>query len=142
MATSCVRAQGRGTELTRVRGIHKPVVIAKPPLSVSTAEVYRGIDCCEIGRRPDNDQLVRDLGAGSDAVYENFINVLENYTLNAYPEVRELKERMQNSDARCVLMSGSGPTVFGIFDEMDQARALSDLLRKEGYEAYWTRTTK
>ena len=131
MATSCVRARGRGTELTRVHGIRNPVVIAKPALSVSTAEVYRGIDHCEILRRPDNDQLVRDLREGSDSAYENFVNVLECYTLNAYPQVRALKERMQDSEARCVLMSGSGPTVFAFASEKAARNLLKAAPRPE-----------
>ena len=61
MAVSCMRARGRGTEMTPVWGIRTPIVFAKPPLSVSTAEAYRGYDQCTVTRRPDNDQLERDL---------------------------------------------------------------------------------
>ena len=148
MAVSCMRARGRGTEMTPVWGIRTPIVFAKPPLSVSTAEAYRGYDQCTVTRRPDNDQLERDLNAargggvrnGFRKQRRNFINVLEAYTLQAYPEVRELKERMKGLGAAYALMSGSGPTVFGIFGNIRDAQNASQALREEGLEAYWTRT--
>ncbi len=145
MAASCVRATGRGTVLEPLRGIDRPIVIAKPALSVSTAEVYRGIDNCDIPERPDNRRLARRLEenvVGDGRVYEDFINVLENYTLAAYPKVAELKERMERMHPEKALMSGSGPTVFAVFRRMEDAQKSCRILRKQGYEAYWTRTMK
>lgn len=142
MATSCARATGRGTELMPLKGIVKPVVIAKPPLGVSTAEVYKGIDSCHIEKRPNNDKLINDMGSRSEAMYDNFINVLEEYTLSHYPKVRELKDIMQSTGAEKVLMSGSGPTVFAVYKDMKAAMSACDTLRKKDYEAYWTKTTR
>jgi 4-diphosphocytidyl-2-C-methyl-D-erythritol kinase len=144
MAAACVRATGRGTVLEPVRPLNARLVIAKPRISVSTAEVYRGIDRCEIGSRPDNDRLQARLnsGEGSGAIFEDFVNVLEAYTLEAYPQVGELKRRMEDMGARKVLMSGSGPTVFAVCATVKEARRLCSRLRGEGYEAYWMRTTR
>ncbi|NLD10152.1 MAG: 4-(cytidine 5'-diphospho)-2-C-methyl-D-erythritol kinase [Clostridiales bacterium] len=142
MAASCARATGRGTELEPVEGIRKPVVIAKPSISVSTKEVYQGIDSCEIVSRPDNDKLVEDLAAHSDGAYDNFINVLEAYTLDHYPAVAKLKQVMSETGAEKVLMSGSGPTVFAVYNDMKAAMSACDKLRDKGYEAYWTKTIK
>lgn len=142
LAAPCARARGRGTELEAVNGIEKPIVIAKPRLSVSTAEAYGNLDDCRISERPDNDRLIRDMKSGSDDMYDNFINVLENYTLAHYPEVADLKAKMCGTGARAVLMSGSGPTVFAVYDGMEKAQAVSNELRAEGYEAYWTKTFK
>ncbi len=161
-ASSCARATGRGTELLPVAPLKSWIVIARPRLSVSTKEVYEGIDAVEIARRPDNDRLVRMMrekaelsrtragrkgkkGAGSvkpdGDLYGEFINVLEEYTLRQYPEVGEIKAKMLEEKAEFSLMSGSGPTVFGIFGSMTAARKAADALRESGVEAYWTRTT-
>ena len=144
LAVSCARATGTGTDMEPVKGLNRFLVIAKPSISVSTAQVYRGIDNCEITKRPDNDRLVSDLkNYRYEDLYRNFVNVLEQYTLEAYPEVKELKKVIIDLDAGPVtLMSGSGPTVFAVCDSIDKARAASNALRKLRYEAYWTRTTK
>ncbi len=144
MAGSCVRAVGTGTEMTFLPGIRKPVVIAKPPIGVSTAEVYRGIDSCVLKERPDNNELERGLNNRDfDLIYSNCINVLENYTLHAYPQVRRLKDIMESDGAaEKVLMSGSGPTVFAVYQNIADAKKACSRLRKRGYEAYWTKTTK
>lgn len=144
LAVSCARATGTGTDMEPVKGLNRFLVIAKPSISVSTAQVYKGIDNCEITKRPDNDRLVSDLkNYRYEDLYKNFVNVLEQYTLEAYPEVKELKKVIIELDAGPVtLMSGSGPTVFAVCDSIDKAKAASNALRKLRYEAYWTRTTK
>lgn len=168
MAVSCARATGRGTDLAPVVPLKSWIVISRPRLSVSTKEVYQGIDAMEIKKRPDNDRLVKtmserayvgkgrakrrgvnpsdgDLKHGSvlpePALYRDFINVLEEYTIDRYPEVAALKEKIIKEGAEFALMSGSGPTVFGIFGSMSEARKAADSLRASGLEAYWTRTT-
>ncbi len=151
MAVSCARATGRGTELLPVIPLNSWVVISKPRLSVSTKEVYDGIDAREIKTRPDNDRLVRRMtekaskGKGftrfDSELAEDFVNVLEEYTLEQYPEVREIKNKMIEGGARFALMSGSGPTVFGIFGSMSTAKEAAEKLRAGGLEAYWARTT-
>ncbi len=144
LAVSCARATGTGTRLSPLNGIKKPVVIAKPALGVSTKEVYSGIDRCRIQERPDNDLLVKGLEERNyRLIYGQCVNVLEAYTLEAYPQVAALKELMlQGGRAEKVLMSGSGPTVFGIYNSISDAKAVCTALRRDGYEAYWTRTTK
>lgn len=144
LAVSCARAMGTGTDLTPLTGIRKPVVIVKPAMGVSTREVYSGIDRCTIEARPDNELLIKGLeDRDYGLIYGQCINVLEAYTLEAYPQVAALKERMQQGGrAETVLMSGSGPTVFGIYNSISDAKAVCTALRRDGYEAYWTRTTK
>lgn len=152
MAVCAARATGRGTELTPVVPLKAWMVIAKPHFSVSTKEVYQGIDKVEITERPDNDRLVKkmqesassgkaDYAVPDDSMYRDFINVLEEYTLRAYPEVGKLKQDMKGQGASFALMSGSGPTVFGIFSSMKEAERAALRLQDSGCEAYWTRTT-
>lgn len=144
LACTCARATGTGAQVLPETPIKKSLVIAKPPMGVSTKEVYKGIDQCRIQRRPDNDALAEALKRGSfPEIYRNCINVLENYTLNAYPQVGRLKEIMlKNRRAELVLMSGSGPTVFSVFGNISEAKKECESLRKQGYEAYWTKTIK
>lgn len=141
IAATCVRATGRGTHIRKTTSLKKPIVLAKPRFGVSTSAAYKGIDSCEIEKRPDNDRLEKLLKERGAGMYDEFINVLENYTLKAYPAVQVLKDKMEKSPARKVLMSGSGPTVFAVFDDMQDAKVLSAELRKEKYESYWTHTT-
>lgn len=144
LAVSCARATGTGTELIPLKGIKRSLVIVKPPMGVSTAEVYREIDHCKIGERPDNDALARGITSRDfTLIHDNCINVLENYTLRAYPEVKKIKDLLlQNTEAEKVLMSGSGPTVFGLYRSISEAKDACDMMRKHRYEAYWTKTTK
>lgn len=144
MAVSSARATGTGTELQPLSGIKRSLVIAKPPMGVSTAEVYREIDNCKVEVHPDNDALAKGIMTKDfTLIYDNCINVLENYTLRAYPEVKKLKELLlQNTEAEKVLMSGSGPTVFGIYKSISEAKEACEMLRRHRYEAYWTKTTK
>ena len=138
-AASCARARGTGTDLKPLPSLHAYIVIAKPKIGVSTSEVFRGIDICEIAKRPNNDiiedALRRNLIHG--AVPE-MINVLENYTLSAYPEVQELKTLMQEkmTGALHVVMSGSGPSVFAIFDDELAAIEGAKVIKSIGYEVH------
>lgn len=136
-------ATGRGEILHPLRtSMKKHIVLAKPPFGVSTKEVFKGIDEYEITKRPDNDELIKGLSSGrDDLIYGNMINVLELYTLEHYEPVKKLKEIMRTqTDAQYVLMSGSGPTVFGIYSSEKQARKACNMLRKMRYEAYWAST--
>ncbi len=144
LAVSCARATGTGTEMAPLMAVRKAVVIAKPPIGVSTKEVYQGIDHCVIPERPDNDVLTKAIEEKDDQVIlDQCINVLENYTLTVYPEVAKLKDVLkQDQRAEKVLMSGSGPTVFALYQKLGEARKACAMLREQGYEAYWTKTTK
>lgn len=144
LAVSCMHATGTGTLLTPVRPLKAAVVLAKPPISVSTASVYKGIDSCEIPARPENGLLAEALARGDrEAAEAQMINVLENYTLAAEPQVAALKALMEESCAGAgkVLMSGSGPTVFALFRDREDAVKAGKALRHRKYETFWCQTT-
>lgn len=90
------------------------VILAKPTISVSTASIYGNLNIDTIVH-PDTAGMVKAL---EDKDYEKMCktlnNVLEPVTMELYPEVVVLKEQMKNFGADAVLMSGSGPTVFGL----------------------------
>ena len=143
IASTCARARGTGTKLSKVRPLKSSILVVTPRLSVSTRTVFTGIDECTISNRPNNDKLCRALRYGDKAAgYSEMINVLEEFTLKEYPEVAELKRFMIETceGARKVLMSGSGPTVFAIFDSENQAKKYAAVFKEKSCFAFWART--
>ncbi len=99
------------------------ILVAKPGISVSTKFVYEHLDANGLKQHPDIDAMVRalknqDLSGVSDLLG----NVLETVTVQTHPVIEEIKEVMKEAGALNALMSGSGPTVFGIFDTKEKAR--------------------
>ncbi len=138
---TCALCEGTGTELTPFRSkFKKAMLLVKPNFGVSTKDVYKGIDDCEITERPNTPDIVEAMKQNKeDVVYDNMINVLEAYTLKEYPEVQKVKDKIaEETDAAKILMTGSGPTVFALFDELSSAKYACSKMRKAGYEAYWT----
>ncbi|MCD8120139.1 MAG: 4-(cytidine 5'-diphospho)-2-C-methyl-D-erythritol kinase [Lachnospiraceae bacterium] len=125
-------AEGIGEQLTRLPDVPScPVLIAKPPVSVSTKEVYQKFRLPEVREHPDVNGMVRAIREGNlDGICSRMGNVLETVTERDYPVIRELKDRMKVAGAANALMSGSGPTVFGLFPENAKAaeRAKEEIL--------------
>lgn len=141
----CAYATGRGEVLRPLRqGMKKHLVLAKPAFGVSTKEVFRQIDNVTIKERPDCKALITGLKEQEEQlIYPNMINVLELYTLKKYEAVSRLKKLfIEETAAGKVLMSGSGPTVFGVYDTQQDAKIACEIIRKLKYEAYWASTTK
>ena len=117
--------------------------ISKPPISVSTAKAYQGIDNIEIKTRPNTEELIEGLKTRDiSRIEKNMVNVLENYTLMEYPTVVYTKNKMQElCGERAVLMSGSGPSVYGLTDSIRQSRSICDEMLTLNRESFWTRTT-
>lgn len=143
LACHCALATGRGTQLKPLKGLKSHLVLSKPPISVSTAEVYQGIDTVDIPARPDAAEMIRGLETEElDLIVKNMVNVLENFTLKRYPIVVYTKNKIQEEcNPEAVLMCGSGPTVFGLTDTRDQAKAVCEKLKGDNRESFWTRTT-
>ncbi|NLD19521.1 MAG: 4-(cytidine 5'-diphospho)-2-C-methyl-D-erythritol kinase [Clostridiales bacterium] len=143
LACHCALATGTGTELRPIKGLKSHLVLSKPPIAVSTAQVYKGIDTVEIPAHPDNDALLDALEINHrETIKKNMVNVLENFTLKSYPMIVYTKNKIQYlCKSGCVLMSGSGPTVFGLCDSMKEAKYICKQMLKDNKESYWTRTT-
>lgn len=124
-------ARGRGEKLIPVAPPPPCwVVLAKPPHGVSTAEVFGALDLDTKQEQPHLHGMVKALEAGNfRGVCHHLSNVLEQVTLPAYPQVARLKERMAAFGAEGVLMSGSGPTVFGLVSRETLARRVVNGLR-------------
>ena len=117
-------AEGIGEKLTALMPAPECyLLVAKPDINVSTKYVYEHLDALESYEHPDIDGMVQAIEDGSLAgVVERMGNVLQDVTIPAYPIIETLKERMIKLGAAGSMMSGSGPTVFGIFYEEAKAR--------------------
>ena len=127
-----VLAEGIGEKLTQLPPMIKcPVLIAKPSISVSTKFVYQNLKLDEQTNHPDIDALMKDIREKDfDGVCAHMGNVLESVTIPNYPVIAEIKQQMMRSGAKASMMSGSGPTVFGLFEDGETAkRALREMKR-------------
>lgn len=143
LATHCAVARGTGTDLEPIKGLKSHIVLSKPSIGVSTAEVYKGLKLDEIEVHPDTDEMIEALKTGNrEKICKNMINLLENFTLKEYANVVCTKDCMQKLLGKeNVLMSGSGPTVFGLCDTREQAQQACVHMEEYNRESYWTRTT-
>ena len=125
-------AEGIGEKLTQLPPMVKCLVlIAKPQISVSTKFVYENLKLNEETEHPDIDQLVTDIkNKDLHAVAGHMGNVLETVTIPEYPIIARIKAQMMKSGAVNSMMSGSGPTVFGLFeDEKTAKKAYDDMVQ-------------
>ena len=128
----CALAEGIGEELTPLKPLRLWSVLVKPRLSVSTAEVYKGLDSLSGYNHPDTDRLMEGMKDGNlYTLQQGMGNVLENYTLNAYPEVRRIKTLMMQYNSSMTLMSGSGPTVYSLFPGRKKALLAYNRLKED-----------
>ncbi len=127
-------AEGIGEKLTRLPAVPRcPVVIAKPGISVSTKWVYERLSLNEQTEHPDIDQLMEDIRQQDlKGMASHMGNILEGVTIKEYPVIAQIKEKLMEHGALQAMMSGSGPTVFALFEERGQARAAADALRASG----------
>lgn len=127
-------AEGIGEKLSALPKAPQCVLlVAKPDISVSTKYVYEHLDAACGIQHPDVDGMAEAIRQGSlMGVTERLGNVLETVTVKVCPIIDTIKRRMRELGAEGSLMSGSGPTVFGIFTEQEKARAACRAIEKEG----------
>jgi len=115
------------------------VILAKPTLGVSTADVYGKMKLDKIVHPKTNQMIEAIEKKDFDQMCDSIGNVLEDVTLKLYPEVAVLKEQMQKFGADAVLMSGSGPTVFGLVQQESRVQRVYNGLRGFCDEVYAVR---
>ncbi len=135
-------AKGRGELLTQLAACPRFwVVLVKPPVGVSTAQVYSRYRQDQVLSRPDTLEIIEALREGNRyLIYSNLCNVLESVTFQLVPEVKKIKEELLGAGAVNALMSGSGPTVFGIAADENHAIGLAKVFEGLGYTVIVTRT--
>ena len=100
------------------------LVVAKPDINVSTGFVYGNLHADRLTYHPDIDGMIEALHTGSlNGITDRLGNVLETVTVKEYPVIEEIKELLRDMGAENALMSGSGPSVFGIFKERETAES-------------------
>lgn len=134
--------KGIGEEVTPLKTFKNHIlVLVKPNFGVSTKEVYGAIDIKKIHKHPNTKALMEAIERNDERFIScNMKNVLENVTLNKHRVLKDIKNEMIKRGAEGALMSGSGPTVFGIFDDMLKAQRCYDAMKKNFNEVYLTRT--
>ena len=127
-------AEGVGEELTYIKGLPDDIsiLVCKPELFVSTKEVYGGLDLKNIKNRPDNQYLIKCLENNEiELLSKNMVNVLETVTSKKHTEISDIEKIMNENKALGSMMSGSGPTVFGLYkNEEDALKGKKELLEK------------
>ncbi|WP_339166975.1 4-(cytidine 5'-diphospho)-2-C-methyl-D-erythritol kinase [Brevibacillus sp. FSL L8-0520] len=124
-------ARGRGEQITHLAPPPPCwVILAKPPIGVSTADVYGNLRVKGIERHPSTENMLRAIQEQNFSLMCRTLgNVLEEVTLNMHPQVRQIKDLMEASGADGVLMSGSGPTVFALVQKEAKVHRIYNALR-------------
>lgn len=135
-------AEGIGEILTPLPPMKKTtVLIVKPPINVSTGSVYEQIDSAPIEERPDTEKIIGALRDGNTAaVAENLCNVMEAVTAKMYPVIGGIKNKMLRNGAIGAVMSGSGPSVFGFFDDEEKAKISHDSFAYQYKDVFLAKT--
>ncbi len=142
LMTGAAVARGIGEKLESVKSLENVwVLLSKPNIGVSTRDVYKAYDRHEVRRHP-NTTAVIEAAAKSDlqGLSKEMYNVLEEVTTSLYPMVSEVKRKIHQSGASAVMMSGSGPTVFGLFTSYDRAQKAEKQLKKWYQQTYLVKT--
>lgn len=136
-------AEGIGEKLTRLPDMpFCHILIAKPPVNVSTKLVYEKLDNTDVKLHPDIDGIIEAIKLKDVALVASRMgNVLESVTVPLYPVIDSIKKDMIEHGAMNAMMSGSGPTVFGIFPDEQSMTACQQFLRQKG-EARQVYTTE
>ena len=138
-------AEGRGEALTPLSALpHCHVVICKPAFSISTPELFRAVDEVRLRCRPDTDGVLAALEAGDlGGVARRMYNVFEDVLPpRQRAEVAAIRSVLVQHGALGANMSGTGPTVFGLFDDADRARSAWEELRQTYRDVFLTETVE
>ncbi len=135
-------SEGIGEKLTPLSSFSGiPVVLVKPPVNISTAGIYQKIDFAENLIHPDTDTVLDAIKRGdTETVAKNISNIMETVTKNECPQITDIKEKMISFGAIGSIMSGSGPTVFGLFPDNASAKKACDFFQEIYNEVYLAHT--
>ncbi len=119
------------------------LVLVKPQESISTAQVFQNFLFDKVLEHPNNHQLISALQAGNlELAIKNMGNVLETVTVKWLPQIAEIKQQLFSFGALYAQMSGSGSTVFGIFNSLETAQAAKRQIEKRWQNVYLARPTR
>ncbi len=135
-------AEGIGEKLTQIHGLKSGwIVLSKPNIGVSTADAYNNLNLNAIENRPDTEKLIVALENGNIYDISKLLcNVFEEGIFEKHPIVKKIKTKMIQYGALGCLMSGSGPTVFGIYKTYARAKSAYEKLKLIYNQTYLVRT--
>lgn len=133
-------AEGIGEKLTRLPAAPRGcAVLCKPPFAVSTKAVYEAIDSVALPERPDTAGMLRAIEAGDwHGVCARLSNVMEMVTAEHHPEIGEIRRVLLDCGADGARMSGSGPTVYGLFSSKTAAETAVQRLKPRFADTFLT----
>lgn len=131
-------AEGRGERLTMLPGLPDcRIVLCKPDFGIPTPALFARADGVRLSRRPDVDGMVQALTEENlEGITSRLCNVFEELLPEEYREVFRIREQLLELGALNAAMSGSGPTVFGIFREAAAAKTAADALKSRYAQTY------
>lgn len=134
--------EGIGEKITKLKPFKNHIlVLVKPPFGVSTKEVYKAFDLEKARIHPAINNIIEKMEQEDlKFVSKNMKNLLENVTLRKYKSLIGLKEEMISLGSVGALMSGSGPSVFGFFDDITKAQKCYDKMKEKYTDVFITRT--
>ncbi|GAA0078846.1 4-(cytidine 5'-diphospho)-2-C-methyl-D-erythritol kinase [Clostridium sp. CTA-5] len=134
--------EGIGEKVTKIKPFKdKILILVKPPFGVSTKEVYKAFDLSKVIFHPKTEELILNMGNNNlNFVANNMKNLLENVTLGRHRVISTIKDEIKECGAIGSMMSGSGPTVFGFFDDMLKAQRCYDKMKEKYLDVFITRT--
>lgn len=125
-------ARGKGEQLIELPPCPRlGLVLIKPPFSVSTGSVYRAFKFGPMVEKPDNQVMIEAIRKRDiTGIAGSLGNALESVTVKMHPEIAGIKEKLMEAGALGALMSGSGPTVFGLAPDLESARSVAARYKK------------
>ncbi len=125
-------ARGKGEQVLRLPPCPPlGLVLVKPPFSVSTGSVYQAFRFGQTLKKPDNQAMIEMIRTNdASGIASCLDNALESVTIRMHPEITEIKEKLIEAGALGALMSGSGPTVFGLTPDLVSARSVAARYKK------------
>jgi 4-diphosphocytidyl-2-C-methyl-D-erythritol kinase len=135
-------AEGIGEILTSLKPLGRvDIVLIKPKIGLSTAWVYKNLNISEIADRPDTGMLIQAISNSNvSTLAKNMKNVLETVSIRKHEIIKKAKERLLELGALGSMMSGSGPTVFGIFSDRPSAERAFNAAKDSMWKCYLTQT--
>ncbi|NLP30679.1 MAG: 4-(cytidine 5'-diphospho)-2-C-methyl-D-erythritol kinase [Clostridiales bacterium] len=140
--STCALAEGIGEILTPIKPLESWVVLSKPPVNISTKDIYQSLNVSEIKERPDTLSLIDGLKEENfKKITNSMFNVLEEVSESKYPEIQKTKEIMKGviGDYK-VMMTGSGPTVFAISRDYRTAEIIFNEIREYNKDTFLVTT--
>jgi len=134
-------AEGRGEILTSLTPLPAcRILICKPKFSISTPELFSRIDCGKIRHRPDTEGMIEALDHHSlNQVAIRLFNVFEDVLDGRRREIQQIKKSLLDAGALGAVMTGTGPTVFGLFDNKALAMTAYGELKEHYRETFLTK---